>query len=83
MFTALLTTLPAEAVMVTVPLVVRPATSVTVPADTVAKLVLLEVQVAISLKGNEPLQVTASADSVSLGLFAVRAGALVGVTWID
>lgn len=83
MVTALLTTLPIVAVMVTLPPVVRPATSVTTPAATVARLVLLEVQVATSVTGKEPLHVRASADKVSVVLLAVKGGALVGVTWID
>jgi hypothetical protein len=52
MFTTLLVTVPAEAVMATVPVVWLPATSVTKPADTVAKLVLLDVHVATSVSGN-------------------------------
>lgn len=50
--TALLVTFPAEAVMITVPVVWLPATSVTKPADTVAKLELLDNQVATSVSGN-------------------------------
>jgi hypothetical protein len=83
MVTALLTTFPIVAVMVTVPLVVRPATSRTTPADTVAKLVLLEVQVATSVTGTVPLHVTAVAVRVSCVTFAVRGGALVGDTSIE
>lgn len=74
MVTALLTTLPIVAVMVTLPPVVRPATSVTTPAATVARLVLLEVQVATSVTGKEPLHVRASADKVSVVLLAVKGG---------
>jgi len=82
MFTALLTMLPAEAVMATVPVVVLPVTSVTTPAVTVARLVLLEVQVATSVKGKGPLHVIASAERVSVGLLPVKvkAAALDGVT---
>ena len=78
--TALLVTLPIAAVMVTVPPVVRPATSKTAPADTVARLVLLEVQVATSVTGNEPLQVSASAVKSSSVRLADKGCALVGVT---
>jgi hypothetical protein len=67
----LLLTLPIVAVTVTVPPVVIPDTFVTVPADTVASVVLLEVQVATSVTGKEPLHVTASAVRLSVGLLAV------------
>jgi len=80
MVTVLLTTLPIVAVMLTFPPVVRPVASRTTPADTVARLVLLEVQVATSVTGNEPLHVSASADKVSVVLLAVNGAALVGVT---
>ena len=45
----LLVTLPMDALMCTAPAVVFPATIVTRPADTVARLVLSEFQVAIEL----------------------------------
>ena len=85
MVTALLTTLPDEAVMVTVPIVVLPVTSVTTPAVTVARLVLLEVHVATSVKGKDPLHVCASAVKVSLGRLPVKVKglALDGCTRID
>ena len=82
MVTALLTTLPIVAVMLTLPPlpVVSPATSVTTPADTVARLVLLDVQVATEVTGDGPLHVWASAVNVSVVLLAVNGGALVGDT---
>jgi hypothetical protein len=85
MLTALLTMLPEEAVMLTVPVVVLPETSVTTPDVTVANDVLLDVHVATSVKGKDPLHVSASAENVSLELLPVnvKAGALVGVTLID
>ena len=52
---------PIEAVTFTVPVVVLPDTNVTRPADTVARLVLLEVQVATEVTSNGPLQVCAVA----------------------
>jgi hypothetical protein len=82
MVTALLTTLPIVAVMVTVPLVVIPDTSATVPADTVARLVLLEVQVATLVTGTEPLHVDASAVRERVGRLAVSCP-LEGVTRMD
>ena len=60
---ALLVMLPIEAVMVTVPPVVKPDTPDTRPADTVARLVLLEVQVATLVTSCDPLQVSAVAVS--------------------
>jgi len=54
--------LPIEAVTVTVPPEVMPATAETTPADTVAKLVLLEVQVATEVTSGDPLQVVAVAE---------------------
>ena len=53
--------LPMEAVTVTVPPVLRPATPETKPADTVAKLVLLEFHVATEVTSWDPLQVVAVA----------------------
>lgn len=47
--------------MFTVPAVVLPEVNVTVPADTVARAVLLEFQVATEVTSNDPLQVSASA----------------------
>ena len=81
--TALLTTLPIVAVITTVPPVVRPVASSTTPDDTVARLVLLEVQVATSVTSSVPLHVTAMAVRLSVVLLLVSGWALVGVTWID
>jgi hypothetical protein len=69
----LLTILPIEAVMVTVPPVptARPGTIETMPADTVARLVLLEVQVATSVTSGLPLQVTAVAVIGNVGSLVV------------
>jgi hypothetical protein len=53
--------------MVTVPPVARPGTIETVPADTVAKLVLLEVQVATLVTTWEPLHVAAVAVRLRVG----------------
>jgi hypothetical protein len=75
--------LPIAAVMLTVPLVVLPVTIVTVPAETVAKLVLLEVQVATVVTSVVPLHVVACAVKLSLGAFAVKGGPLVGCILID
>ena len=72
---------PIEAVTVTCPGVVRPDKIVTVPAETVARLVLLEVQVATSVTSGEPLQVVAVAVSATEGLFVVIVP-LVGLTVI-
>jgi hypothetical protein len=63
--------LPIDAVTCMVPPVARPATISTSPADTVARLVLLEVHVATSLTGCDPLQVTAVAVIARLGLLVV------------
>jgi hypothetical protein len=72
------------AVMLTVPGVVLPGTIVTVPAETVARLVLLEVQVATVVTSTVPLQdVTAFALKVSLGTFVVKGGPLVGCMLMD
>jgi len=57
----LLVMLPMEAVIVTVPPLVIPATAETTPADTVAKFVLLEVHVATEVTSGDPLQVVAVA----------------------
>lgn len=75
----LLTILPTVAVMITLPPVVMPETSVTTPADTVARLVLLEVQVATSVTSSEPLHVSAVAVRSSCVLLLVKAAALVGI----
>jgi hypothetical protein len=75
--------LPIAAVMLTVPLVVLPVTIVTVPAETVAKLVLLEVQVATVVTSVVPLHVVACAVKLSLGAFVVKGGPLVGCILID
>jgi len=55
--------LPIEAVTVTVPPVVKPVAPETRPADTVARLVLLEAQVATLVTSCDPLQVDAVAVS--------------------
>ena len=60
---ALLVMLPIEAVIVTFPPVVKPDTPETRPADTVARLELLEVHVATLVTSGEPLQVSAVAVS--------------------
>lgn len=60
--------MPDEAVTVTVPL----PTAVTVPAETVATAVLLEVQVATCVMSKLPLHVFAVAVSEPVRLFAVR-----------
>ena len=78
--TALLTTFPIVAVMITLPPVVMPDTSNTTPSATVARFVLFDVQVATSVTGNDPLQVSASADKSSSVLLPVNGAALVGVT---
>jgi hypothetical protein len=82
MVTGGLMMLPIVAVMVTVPPVVIPDTSVTAPADTVARLVLLEVQVATLVTGTEPLHVDASAVRLRVGRLAVTCP-LEGVTRMD
>lgn len=81
----LLTMLPTVAVMITFPVVVLPEVSLTTPADTVARVVLLEVQVATLVTSKEPLQVSAVAvNGGSVKLLAVNAAALVGIVidWI-
>jgi len=83
MVTAGLTMLPIAAVMLTVPAVVLPATIVTVPAETVARLVLLEVQVATGVTSTVPLHVVACAVKESLGAFVVKGGPLVGCILMD
>lgn len=55
--------LPIDAVIVTFPPAVKPATPETRPADTVARLVLLEVHVATLVTSCDPLQVDAVAVS--------------------
>ena len=67
--------------MFTLPPVVTVAALWTTPAETVARVVSLEVQVATSVTGKSPLQVTAVAVNVSVRLLAVSAFALVGI-WI-
>ena len=69
------------AVMFTLPAAVTVAALVTTPADTVARVVLLEVQVATEVTSKSPLQVTAVAFNVSVRLLAVNSWALVGI-WI-
>jgi len=80
----LLTTLPTEAVIVTVPPepVARPGTIETVPADTVAMAVLLEFQVATLVTSTIPLQVVAFASIVTVGSLVVIVP-LVGSKAID
>lgn len=78
MVTAVLMMLPIAAVMFTVPLVVLPVTIVTVPAETVARFVLLEVQVATVVTSVVPLHVVASAKKESDGAFVVKGGPLDG-----
>ncbi len=63
---ALLVMFPIEAVMVTCPPLVIPATAETTPADTVAKFVLLDVHVATEVTSGDPLQVVAVALSVTV-----------------
>jgi len=77
----LLVMLPMEAVIFTVPPVVTVVALWTTPADTVAKVVSLEVQVATGVTSKSPLHVTAVAFKVSVKLLAVSAFALVGI-WI-
>ncbi len=55
--------LPIEAVMVTCPPLVIPATAETTPAETVARFVLLDVHVATEVTSGDPLQVVAVAFS--------------------
>jgi hypothetical protein len=57
---------PIDAVTVTVPPVVMPATAETTPAVTVANDVLLDVQVATSVTSCDPLQVCAVAVSITV-----------------
>jgi hypothetical protein len=76
-----LTTLPTVAVIFTLPPVATVVALKTTPAETVAKVVLLEVQVATLVTSESPLHVTAVAVNVSVKLLAVKAGALVGI-WI-
>jgi hypothetical protein len=83
MTTGRLMTLPTAAVMLTLPLVVLPVTIVTVPAETVAKLVLLDVQVATGVTSTMPLHVVACAVKVSVGAFVVKGGPLVGCILMD
>jgi hypothetical protein len=63
--------LPMVAVTVTIPPEVMPDTMLTVPAETVARFVLLEVQVATSLTSGEPLHVVATASREIDGAFVV------------
>jgi len=63
--------LPEEAVMVTLPLVVAPVANVTTPFETVARLLLLEVQVATAVISTEPLHVAARAVKEVVGWFEV------------
>jgi len=74
--------LPMEAVIVTVPPVVRPATPDTSPADTVAKLVLLEFHDATEVTSGEPLQVVAMALSGCVVPLLLLTLPLVGLTVI-
>ena len=68
---ALLVMLPMDAVMVTVPPVVMPDTMETVPADTVARFVLLEFHVATCVTSGDPLQVVAVAVIEKVGWLVV------------
>jgi hypothetical protein len=79
---AMLVTLPIDAVTATCPGVVLPVIIVTVPADTVARLVLLEVQVATLVTSSEPLHVVAVAVIEKDGSFVVIVP-LVGFRVID
>jgi hypothetical protein len=83
MTTGRLMMLPTAAVMLTLPLVVLPVTIVTVPAETVARLVLLDVQVATGVTSTVPLHVVACAVKVSVGAFVVKGGPLVGCILMD
>ena len=78
----MLTTLPMVAVTVTVPGVVLPDTIVTVPAETVARLVLLEAHVATLVTSAVPLQVVACAVIGRVGWLAVIVP-LVGLSVIE
>jgi hypothetical protein len=68
-----------EAVIFTLPPVVTVVALMTTPADTVARVVSLEVQVATLVTSASPLHVTAVAVNVSVRLLAVKAEALVGI----
>jgi hypothetical protein len=74
--------LPTAAVTVMVPPAVIPDTIETVPADTVARLVLLEVQVATWVTSNGPLQVAASEAMGKVGSLVLTVP-LVGFRVID
>lgn len=78
-------TLPIEAVTVTVPPVVKPATPETRPADTVARLVLLEVQVAtlVTSTGALLLHGVAVAVSCTVRLVPLLTEPLVGFRVIE
>jgi hypothetical protein len=67
----LLVILPTVAVMLTCPAVVLLVTMVTVPADTVARFVLLEFHVATLVTSAEPLQVVALAVIETVGALVV------------
>ena len=75
--------LPIEAVTVTVPPAVKPVSPETRPADTVARLVLLEVHVATSVTSGDPLQVTAVAVSCTVVSLLLLTAPLVGLIVID
>jgi hypothetical protein len=79
----LLMMLPTVAVTVTVPPVVKPVSPDTRPADTVARLVLLEVHVATSVTSVDPLQVIAEASSCTVEPILLLTEPLVGVSVID
>lgn len=74
---------PTEAVTVTFPPAVKPVIPETRPADTVAKLVLLEVHVATSVTSDDPLQVTAVAVSCTVVPLLLLTEPLVGVIEIE
>lgn len=80
MVATLLVMLPIEAVTVTVPPVVRPVSPETRPAETVAKLVLLEVHVATAVTSGDPLHVIAVAVSCWVVPELLLTEPLVGLT---
>jgi hypothetical protein len=80
----LLMTLPIEAVTVTVPPLVKPATPETRPADTVARLVLLEVHVATLVTSTDVLlHVIAVAVSCTVKAVLLLTEPLVGFIVIE
>jgi len=81
----LLMTLPIEAVTVTVPPALKPATPETTPADTVARLLLLEVHVAMLVTGTDapPPHGTPIAVSVTVAPLLLLTEPLAGDIVID